>query len=80
MDIEKVPKHAGSYIVICLYCPPAGTTDVFTFEALTRIMKKLDAEGKGLILVGDTNCDCIKPKTSAQGSSSFSIQNFSSNS
>ena len=37
-------------------------TDASTFEALTKIIKKLDEEGKEIILVGDTNCDYKKPK------------------
>ena len=60
--IEIVPKHAKSYIVLCWYRPPTENTDVTTFEALTRIIKKLDAEGKEIILTGDTNCDYKKPK------------------
>ena len=62
IGIEITPKHAKSYIVICWYRPPTEGTDVSTFEALTKIIKKLDAEGKEIILVGDTNCDYKKPK------------------
>ena len=62
IGIEIVPKHAKSYIVLCWYRPPTENTDVTTFEALTRIIKKLDAEGKEIILTGDTNCDYKKPK------------------
>ena len=62
IGIEMTPKHAKSYIVLCWYCPPTEGTDVSTFEALTKIIKKLDAEGKEIILVGDTNCDYKKSK------------------
>ena len=31
-------------------------------EALTRTIKKLDAEGKEIVLTGDTNCDYKIPK------------------
>ena len=62
IGIEITPRHAKSYIVLCWYRPPTEGTDVSTFEALTNIIKKLDAEGKEIILVGDTNCDYKKPK------------------
>ena len=48
--------------MLCWYRPPTENTDVTTFEVLTRIIKKLDAEGKEIILTGDTNCDYAKPK------------------
>ena len=57
IGIEITPKHDKSCIVPCLHRPPTEGTDVSTFEALTKIFKKLDAEGKDIILVGDTNCD-----------------------
>ena len=60
--IEIVPKNAKSYIVLCWYPPPTENTDVTTFEVLARIIQKLDAEGKEIILTGDTNCDYKKPK------------------
>ena len=62
IGIEIVPKHAKSYIVLCWYRPPTENTDVTNFEALTIIIKKLDTEGKEIILTGDTNCDYKKPK------------------
>ena len=62
IGIEITHRHAKSYIVLCWYRPPTEGTDVSTFEALTNIIKKLDAEGKEIILVGDTNCDYKKPK------------------
>ena len=62
IGIEMTPKYAKSYIVICWYRPPTEGTDSSTFEALTKIIKKLDAEGKEIILVGDTNFDYKKPK------------------
>ena len=62
IGIEITPKHAKSYIVLCWYPPPTEVTDVSTFEALTKIIKKLDAEGREIILVGDTNSDYKKPK------------------
>ena len=62
VGIEITPKHAKSYIVLCWYRPPTEGTDVSTFEALTKLIKRLDAEGKEIILVGDTNSDYKKPK------------------
>ena len=62
IGIEIDPKHAKSYIVLCWYRPPTENTDINTFEALTRIIRKLDTEGKEIILTGDTNCDYKKPK------------------
>ena len=48
--------------MLCWYRPPTEGTDASTFEALTKIIKNLDAEDKEIILVGDTNCDYKKPK------------------
>lgn len=62
VGIELTPKHAKSYIVLCWYRPPTEGTDISTFEALTKLIKRLDAEGKEIILVGDTNSDYKKPK------------------
>ena len=36
--------------------------DTCSFEALTRLIKRIDSEGKEIILIGDTNCDYKKPK------------------
>ena len=46
IGIEIVPKNAKSYIVLYWYRPPTENTDVTSFEVLTRIIQKLDAEGK----------------------------------
>ena len=54
--------HAKRYIVLCWYRPPTESTDNSTFEALTKIIKLLEAEGKEIVLVGDTNCQYKKPK------------------
>ena len=62
IGIKMTPRHAKSYIVLCWYRPPTEGTDASTFEALTKIIKKVDAESKEIILVGDTNCDYKKPK------------------
>ena len=62
IGIEIVPKNPKSYIVLCWYRPPTENTDVTTFEVLTRIIQKLDAEGKEIIFTGDTNCDYKKQK------------------
>ena len=35
--------------------------DKDTFEAITNFLSKLDAEGKEIYLMGDTNCDFKKP-------------------
>ena len=67
IGIEMTPKHAKSCIVLCWYRPPTEGTDASTFEALTKIVKKLNAEGKEIILVGDTNCDYKSQRTVTQG-------------
>ena len=54
--------HAKRYIVLCWYRPPTESTDNSTFEALTKIIKFLEAEGKEIVLVGDTNCHYKKAK------------------
>ena len=63
---KKKKWSSKGYIVICWHHPPNENTDISTFQALTRTRKKLGAEGKGIILTGDTSCDYqpsqIKPK------------------
>ena len=53
--------HAKNFIVLCWYRPPKSDNDKETFEALTNLLSKLDAEGKEIYLMGDTNCDFKKP-------------------
>ena len=57
LGIEITPNHARSYIVLSWYRPPKSGIDSTTFEALAKILEKIDAEGKEIILIGDTNCD-----------------------
>ena len=47
--------------MFCWYWPQTESTDNSTFEALAKIIELLDAEGKEIILVGDTYCDYKKP-------------------
>ena len=49
--------HARNFIVICWYRPPTPGNDKESFEALRNLLSAVDAEGKEIILIGDTNCD-----------------------
>ena len=62
--IEITPKQANSFLVLCWYRRPTDGTDSPTFDALSRLIKRLDTEGKEMIFIGDTNCDYKKPKDS----------------
>ena len=64
VGIEITPKQANSFLVLCWYRRPTDGTDSPTFDALSRLIKRLDTEGKEMILIGDTNCDYKKPKDS----------------
>ena len=55
--VEITPFHARSFIVICWYRPPTSGNDKESFEALRNLLSAVDAEGKEIILIGDTNCD-----------------------
>ena len=55
--IEITPLHARNFIVICRYRPPTPGNDKESFEALRNLLSAVDAEGKEIILIGDTNCD-----------------------
>ena len=57
LGIEITPNHARSYVVLCWYRPPTSGIDNTKYEALTKILEKIDAEGKEIILIGDKNCD-----------------------
>ena len=58
--VEITPFHARSFIVICWYRPPTSGNDKKSFEALRNLLSAVDAEGKEIILIGDTNCDLKK--------------------
>ena len=57
LGIEIAPNHARSYVVLCWYRPPTSGIDNTIYEALTKILEKIDAEGKEIILIGDRNSD-----------------------
>ena len=44
-------------IILCWYRPTASDRDNESFNALERILKRLDSEDKELIIIGDTNCN-----------------------
>ena len=60
--IEVTPKHAKAFVILCWYRPPTSDIDNCSFEALARIIRKIDAESIEIILIGDTNCDLKSPK------------------
>ena len=57
LGAEITPKHAKSFVILSWYHPPTPGVDTCSFEALTRLIKRIDSEGKEVILIGDTNCD-----------------------
>ena len=61
VGVEITPLHAKNVIFPCWYRPPTSDNDKETFEALTNLLSRLDAEGKEVYLIGDTNCDFKKP-------------------
>lgn len=54
--VEISPLHARNLIVICWYRPPTQGNDKDSFSALRNLLSAIDAEGKEIILIGDTNC------------------------
>ena len=61
VGVESTPLHAKNIIVLSWYRPPMSDNDEGTMEALKNFLTKLDAEGKEIYLMGDTNCDFKKP-------------------
>ena len=57
VTVEITPYHARNLTVICWYRPPTPVDDKGSFEALRNLLSAVDAEGKEIILIGDTNCD-----------------------
>ena len=55
--VEITPLHAKNCIVICWYRPPTPGKNKKSFEAPRNLLSAVDAEGKEIILIGDTNCD-----------------------
>ena len=62
LGVVITPKHAKSFVILSWYRPPTPGVDTCSFEALTRLIKRIDSEGKEVILIGDINCDYKKPK------------------
>ena len=57
LGIEVTPKYAKVFVILCWYRPPTSDIDNCSFKALAKIIRKIDAESKEIILIGDTNCD-----------------------
>ena len=57
MAVEITPLHARNFIVIYWYRPPTPCNDKESFESLRNLLSSADAEGKEIIVIGDTNCD-----------------------
>ncbi len=62
LAIEVTPKHAKNFYILCWYRPPTSDNDERSFDALDKLISKLDQEGKEIIIIGDTNCDMKKTK------------------
>ena len=60
-NVTVFPSQSA-FIILCWYRPPTSDNDKETFEALTNLLSRLDAEGKEVYLMGDTSCDFKKPK------------------
>ena len=63
--IEITHKQAKSFLVLCWYCRITDGIDSPTFDALSKLIKRLDIEGKEIILIGDANCDLTKTEHSS---------------
>ena len=66
--------HLCSFVFTCVplvWCfrsdPPISDNDNCSFESLARIIRKIDAESKKIIQIGDTNCDFKSPEDSNSG-------------
>ena len=57
--IEISKPHSRPFIVIVVYRPPDASPDFFIH--LENLLKKIDNENKGIYILGDLNCDLIKP-------------------
>ena len=60
IGIEITPKQANNILVLCWYRRPTDGIDSSSFDALSNLTKRLDTEGKDIILIGDTNLDFRK--------------------
>ena len=57
LSVEVSPGRAKPFLLACWYRPPTSGVDDETFEKLTKVLSDLDKDEKGIIVVGDTNCD-----------------------
>ena len=57
--VEISKPHSRPFIVVVVYRPPDASPDFFIH--LENLLKKIDNENKGIYILGDLNCDLIKP-------------------
>ena len=58
LSLEIKPKKAR-YFFVSWYRPPTANVDDGTFRNLRAVLMRLDWQDKGIILIGDTNCDLM---------------------
>ena len=52
-------QHSRPFIVVTVYRPPDSSPDFFIH--LENLLKKIDNENKEIYILGDLNCDLIRP-------------------
>ena len=58
---EIKPPKAKSFVVILWYWPPNNPID--DFDKLEQVIQFFELKGKGIISLGDTNCDLLQRDT-----------------
>ena len=53
--VQMNPTHARSYVVIFWYRTPTPGNDKDSIAELRKLLSAVDAEGKEIIMIGDTN-------------------------
>ena len=57
--IEISKPHSRTFIVVTVYRPPDTSPEFFI--QLQNLLKNIDNENKEIYILGDLNCDLIKP-------------------
>ena len=55
LSAQITPQRASPFIILSWYRPPNEPFE--TFDKLEQVLRFFEAEGKEMILLGDTNCD-----------------------
>ena len=58
--MEIITPHSRPFLVTTIYRPPNSTHDFF--ESFDKFIKMIDDENKEIYILGDLNCDMLKPE------------------